>query len=126
MSISGSPAMSAVVHLRGHTATPAYLEVTRFPVLAWIGRIILHILGWLASTWTTLVLTFDPFVASFPFVIGMGLVYRTARGRYQVHAFQGVCPRCSGELQLKPGSKIPLPYPVVCYGCHHEPELRVR
>jgi hypothetical protein len=45
-----------------------------------------YVVGWLASTWVTLVFTFDPFVASFPFVIGLGLV---------------------------------------CYACHHEPELRV-
>ena len=123
--MGATPAVPAVIHLRGHTATPAYLEVTRFPRLAWIGRIVRYTLGWLGSTAATLVITFDPFVASFPFVIGMGLVYRTVRGRYRVAAFRGVCPRCTGELELKPGSKIPLPYPFVCYRCHHEPELRL-
>ena len=118
-------AVNAVVHLRGHSPTPAHLEVGRFPFLAWVGRIARYTVGWLGSSWLTLVLTFDPFVASFPFVIGGGLLYRTVRGRYRVYAFRGVCPRCSGELELKPGSKIPLPYPFVCYRCHHEPELRL-
>lgn len=125
MSTNGSAVASAIVHLRGHHATPAHLEVTRYPALAWIGRIIRYTLGWLGSTSATLVLTFDPFVASFPFVIGLGLLYRTVRGRYRVDSFHGVCPRCSQELKLEAGSKIPLPYPVVCYNCHHEPELRL-
>lgn len=125
MSVGGSSALPAVVHLRGHAATPAHLDVERFPLLAWVARIVRYVVGWLGTTWLTLVLTFDPFVASFPFVIGMGLVYRTVRGRYRVNAFRGVCPRCSTELKLDPGSKIPLPYPLVCYACHHEPELRV-
>lgn len=125
MPISGSPAHAAVVHLRGHTPTAAHLEVARFPAVAWIGRIVLHVLGWLVSTAATLLITFDPFIASFPLVIGLAMVYRSVRGRYRVDAFRGTCPRCAGELELKPGTRIPLPYPVVCYRCHHEPELRI-
>lgn len=125
MTVGGSPALAAVVHLRGHVATPAHLEVSRFPRLAWLARIARYAVGWLGTTWLTLVLTFDPFVASFPFVIGLGLVYRAVRGRYRVNAFHGVCPRCATTLELEPGTKIPLPYPLVCYSCHHEPELRV-
>lgn len=117
---------TAVVRLRGHGSVPARVEVTRFSTLAWIGRVLLFILCWLGGSWLTLVLTFDPFVASFPFVLGMGLVYRGVRGRYTVHAFQGVCPRCREALRIEPGSKIPLPYPMTCFSCHHEPELLVR
>lgn len=118
-------AVPAVVHLRGHEPTPAHLEVGRFPLLAWLGRVARYAVGWLGSSWFILVITFDPFVASFPFVIGLGFLVRSIRGRYRVHAFRGVCPRCSKELELAPGSKIPLPYPLVCLGCHHEPELRL-
>lgn len=119
------PAAAAVVHLRGHAPVPARLQVIRVPLWAWAARLARYVVGWLASTWLTLIFTFDPFVASFPFVIGLGLVYRTARGRYRVDAFEGACPRCSTALGLEPGSKIPLPFPLVCYACHHEPELRV-
>lgn len=116
--------MAAIVHLRGHAPTVAHLEFTRYGTAAWIGRIAGRVAGWLVSSAATLVVTFDPFVASFPFVIGLGLVYRAVRGRYRVHRFHGICPRCAGALSVKPGSSIPLPYPLVCYGCHHEGELR--
>lgn len=118
-------AAAAVVHLRGHGSRPAELRVTRYATAAWLGRILRYAAAWLGITALTLVITFDPFVASFPFVIGAGYLYRTIRGRYRVHLFRGECPRCGGGLDLKPGSKIPLPYPMVCYACHHEPELRL-
>jgi hypothetical protein len=115
----------AVVHLRGHGSTPADLEVTRYSPVAWIGRILRYVVAWLVVSALTLVITFDPFVASFPFVIGGGYVYHTIRGRFHVHRFSGKCPRCSNGLELKRGSKIPLPYPLNCFNCHHEPELRL-
>jgi len=118
-------ALPAVVHLRGHAPRPAHLEVGRFPLLAWLARVARYAAGWLGGTWFILAITFDPFVASFPFVIGLGFLVRTVRGRYHVHAFRGECPRCSTALELPSGSKIPLPYPLVCLSCHHEPELRV-
>lgn len=118
-------AVPAIVHLGGHAATPAVLEVTRFRTLGWFGRVLGHVVLWLGGSWLTLAITFDPFVASFPFVIGLGYLYRTIRGRYRVHRFEGTCPRCEGALTLERGSKIPLPYGLVCYRCHHESELRV-
>jgi hypothetical protein len=121
-----SPTLApAVVHLRGHGATPAHLEVSRYSPLAWAARVLRYSVGWVGATLATLVITFDPFVASFPFVIGLGYLYRTVLGRYHVRAFQGSCPRCAKPLTLEAGSKIPLPYHLVCYACHHEPELRL-
>jgi hypothetical protein len=116
---------SAVVHLRGHGSTPAVLAVSRYSVVGWSIRVVRYVAGWLGVSGATLIFTFDPFVASFPFVIGLGYVYRTVRGRYHVRHFEGNCPRCSARLALKPGSKIPLPYDLVCYSCHHEPQLRI-
>ena len=116
---------TAVIHLRGHGSTPAVLSVSRYSAVAWIVRIARYVAGWLGVSTATLIITFDPFVASFPFVIGLGYVYRTVRGRYHVRHFEGRCPRCATTLALKPGSKIPLPYDLVCYSCHHEPELRL-
>lgn len=117
---------NAVVRLRGHQARNAHLEVSRYPTLAWLARIVLYLFFWIAGTWAVLVFTFDPFVASFPFVLGIGLVYHGIKGRYQVRSFRGECPRCDAELKLDAGSKINLPHPMVCYACHHEPELVVR
>lgn len=119
------PKETAVIRLRGHQARPAHLEVSRYPTWAWLGRILLYLLVWVVGTWATLVFTFDPFVASFPFVLGLGLVYHGIKGRYQVHAFQGACPRCEEALKLDAGSRINLPHSMVCYACHHEPELVV-
>jgi hypothetical protein len=116
---------SAVVHLRGHGTRPARLDVIRYSPVAWLTRVLRYAFGWLGATFATLVITFDPFVASFPFVIGLGYLYRTIRGRYAVRHFEGECPRCSTPLTLKPGAKIPLPLDLVCYACHHEPELRL-
>lgn len=116
---------TAVIHLGGHPPTAAHLRVTPVPPLRRAARVLAYAAAWLLSSWLTLVLTFDPFVASFPFVIGLGLLFRTLRGRYRVESFRGNCPRCAGPLDLEPGSRIPLPLSLVCYGCHHESELRI-
>lgn len=114
---------SGVVRLRGYGSRPADLRLHRYPLLAWVARVTVFGAGWLAATVAMLVLTFDPFIASFPFVIGMGLVYRAVRGRYRVEWFRGHCPGCEGELSMKAGSKIAIPHHLVCFNCHHEPEL---
>jgi hypothetical protein len=116
---------TATIRLSGHPPVGAELAVRRYPTWAWIGRVITFALAWVASTVVTLVLTFDPFVASFPGVLGMGLVYRGVRGRYRVDHFEGACPRCTGPLRLEPGSKIGLPHRFDCYGCHFTPELHL-
>jgi hypothetical protein len=118
-------AARATLRIWGHTRVEAKLEVERYPFWAWIGRVALFAVIWIVGTFLTLVLTFDPFVASFPFVLGIGLVYRGIRGRYKVRAFSGVCPRCRNTLDLKPGSKINLPHRLDCFKCHFEPELHL-
>jgi hypothetical protein len=116
---------TAVVHLRGHGATSAEIQLTKYSLGSWVARILRYVFGWIAATLVTLVITFDPFVASFPFVIGLGFIYHTVRGRYHVHHFRGVCPRCGQEIEVRSGSKIPIPYGLDCFNCHHEPELRL-
>jgi hypothetical protein len=115
----------ARIHLFGHPSKPAHLEVAVYPGWARLARTIGFLLAWIVGSTLTLVFTFDPFVASFPFTIGGWLVYRSWRGRYRVHAFRGACPRCDQQLAVPPGSKIDLPYSLVCYQCHFEPELAV-
>jgi hypothetical protein len=112
-----------VVRLRGYGTTPAELELHRYPFPAWVVRVLLHVLAWIVATLAILIFTFDPFIASFPFVIGLGAVYRALRGRYRVERFLAPCPSCRGTLTLKAGSKIAIPHDLVCYSCHHEPEL---
>jgi len=120
---NGAPPATAFVSLRGYGTVPAHLEVSRFPLLAWMARVVFFTVCWIGGTVATLVFTFDPFVASFPFVLGLGLVHGGVRGRYRVHAFHGVCPSCREPLAIREGSKISLPHPMNCYVCHHEPEL---
>lgn len=111
--------------LRSHGSLPAEVEVVKYPRTRWALRTLGYVVLWVGWTVGTLLFTFDPFVASFPFVIGAALAYRSWKGGYQIRAFQGHGPRCENELTIKPGSKIDLPHPLVCYNCHHEPELVV-
>lgn len=119
----GAPIPSARILLGGHTTRPAHLEAVRYPFWARTLRTLAHAVAWVGSTWLTLVFTFDPFVASFPFVLGGAFTWRSWKGRFRVAAFRGECPRCRRELELREGSKIDLPHSMTCYNCHHEPEL---
>ncbi len=127
MATSGSAVLvpSARVVLGGHPSRPAHLEAVRYPFWARLVRTVGFAVGWVVSTVLTLGFTFDPFVASFPFVLGASMVYRSWRGRFRVEAFRGACPRCGGELALKEGSKVDFPHGLTCYACHHEPELAI-
>jgi hypothetical protein len=114
---------SAQLWIWGHERVPAELEVERYSTVAWIGRIVTRVVAWVVGTVLTLVITFDPFIATFPFVIGIGVIYRSVRGRHLVRRFRGECPACRRELVIEPGSKIDLPHTLTCFGCHFEPEL---
>ncbi|HLL46916.1 MAG TPA: hypothetical protein VK399_09395 [Longimicrobiaceae bacterium] len=118
-----NPVPGARIVLGGHPSRPARLVARRYPGWARLARTLAFVVLWIASTLGTLVFTFDPFVASLPFLMGISFVYRSWKGRFRVEEFQAACPRCGEELKLKPGSKIDLPHPLVCYHCHHEPEL---
>ena len=113
----------ARIVLGGHPSRPARLVARRCPRWARVARTVGFVALWIASTLGTLALTLDPFVASLPFLVGVSLVYRSWKGRFRVEEFQAACPRCGEDLRLEPGSRIDLPHPLVCYHCHHEPEL---
>jgi hypothetical protein len=118
-----TPVPGARIVLGGHPSRPARLVARRYPGWARLARTLAFVVLWIASTVGTLVFTFDPFVASLPFLMGISFVYRSWKGRFRVEEFEAACPRCGEELKLEPGSKIDLPHPLVCYSCHHEPEL---
>jgi len=116
---------NATLRIWGHERVAARLDVERYPVWAWVARVVGHACAWIGGTLATLIFTFDPFIACFPFAIGLGLLYRAVRGRYRVCAFSGECPRCRNTLHLKSGSKIDLPHRLDCFHCHFEPELHL-
>jgi hypothetical protein len=114
----------ARIVLPGHADTVARVDVSEVPVRARVLRTIV-----LAAFWGTLTVAvffitiFDPFMTSMPAFVGAASVYRSWRGRYALHAFQACCPRCAAELKVKPNAKVSAPHPLVCYACHHQPEL---
>lgn len=57
-------------------------------------------------------------------VLGLG-AWRTRaewRGEYELHRFDGTCPRCGNALELKEKYVTP-PLAVPCYSCHAQPQL---
>lgn len=42
--------------------------------------------------------------------------------RYTLESVNGACPKCGGELAVKP-SRLKRPHPVTCEACHHESSL---
>jgi len=119
-----SAAAGARIVLAGHVDTPARVDVSEVPLRRRVLRTIV-----LAAFWGTLTVTvffvtiFDPFMTSMPALVGAASVYRSWRGRFELRAFQARCPRCAAELKVKPNAKVSLPHPLVCYACHHQPEL---
>jgi hypothetical protein len=57
-------------------------------------------------------------------LIGVGAWRARAewRGDYELHAFEGACPRCGAKLTVNE-RYITLPHPVPCYECHAQPLL---
>ena len=57
-------------------------------------------------------------------VLGLGAWRARAewRGEYELHGFEGTCPRCGNVLELKENYVTP-PLTVPCYGCHAQPQL---
>ena len=54
---------------------------------------------------------------------GVYFAHKYWKGEYYVSTFEGACPRCDTELDLKPGSRIRSRQTLECYGCHRQPEL---
>jgi hypothetical protein len=46
------------------------------------------------------------------------------RGAYELHGFEGACPRCGAALKLDEKYVTP-PLVVPCYACHAQPQLRL-
>ncbi|NIP81813.1 MAG: hypothetical protein GWM90_22375 [Gemmatimonadetes bacterium] len=44
-------------------------------------------------------------------------------GEYHVRHFQGACPRCGTELEMKAGQRVRNGQVLECYGCHRQPRL---
>lgn len=115
---------TAWIILPGHPDAPAHLSVVRYSQLARLYRTTLYAFLWIGSTMVTFLITlFDPFMTAMPLFLGAVMTFKSWRGRFRVTAFEGACPRCHEPIQLKPGSKIGSPHHLVCYSCHHEPEL---
>jgi hypothetical protein len=110
--------------LPGHRDTPARLVVERYSRVARFYRTLVYAALWIGGTTATFLITiFDPFMTAMPFLFGAVMTHRSWRGRYRVMEFTGACPRCQHPLDLKLGSKIGSPHHLVCFQCHHEPDL---
>jgi len=118
-------APSAHLTLRAHQPAPARVELVYRPPLA---RFYVT-LGWLALFWTPipLILWVPP---HYPWITlaligGAYFGYRAWTGRYAVHSFAGICPRCGSALSIGTERTIDLPYTLTCFNCHFEPRLEV-
>lgn len=124
MSTQTTDRPTAWLVLPGHRDAPARLTVERYSRLARFYRTVMYGLMWVGSTVGMFLVTiFDPFMTCIPLFVGGVMTYRSWRGRYRVMDFHGACPRCQSPLDLKLGSKIGSPHHLVCYQCHHEPDL---
>ncbi len=59
--------------------------------------------------------------------LGLGgiLARRRWLERFTLEGVQGQCPKCGAPLKVK-ASRLRLPHPVACEGCHHQTALRFR
>ncbi len=62
---------------------------------------------------------------SVAFVAGAYLAYRSWNGRYSIHSFAGICPRCGSAISLGVERTVDLPHTLTCFSCHFEPRLEV-
>lgn len=114
----------AWIVLPGHRDTEARVDVSEVPLRRRVARTLVLAAFWGTITAAVFFITvFDPFMTSMPAFVGAATVYRSWRGRYELHAFQARCPRCGTELELKPNAKVGVRHSLVCYSCHHQPEL---
>ena len=117
------PAARARVVLPGHADTVARVDVRVLSLRARVVRTLLLATLWGSITGAVFFITvFDPFMTSMPALVGATAVYRSWRGRYALLAFEARCPRCGTELEMK-HARVGAQSPLVCYACHHEPEL---
>lgn len=54
--------------------------------------------------------------------LGAWRAHREWLGEYELHVFEGECPRCGEKLKLDE-RYVTLPHVVPCYACHAQPQL---
>ena len=114
--------LSARLELFGATPTVATLEVTPRPKSRRTMRAALTAGASLVAAAVAGII--PPHVPWALGVLGFG-AWRTRaewRGEYELHGFQGACPRCGNALELKEKYVTP-PLAVPCYSCHAQPQL---
>jgi hypothetical protein len=111
--------------LRAHLPAPARIELAYRPPLIRLYRT----LAWLILCWGSI-----PFLLWVPphypwitmaFLGGAYMAFRSWTGRYAIHSFAGICPRCGSALSLGRERTIDLPHTLTCFNCHFEPQLEV-
>jgi hypothetical protein len=115
----------ALVTLRAYRPAPAHIDLVYQPAT---GRL-LRTLARLLVCWAPIPLLLwvppvYPWVA-LAFGAGIYLAHRAWTGRYLVHSFAGICPRCGHALSLGVDHAIDLPHTLTCFHCHFEPQLEV-
>jgi len=116
----------AFLTLRAHRPSPARVELTVRPRL----RRFVTTCAWLALCWGSIPLLLwipphYPWVA-LAFLIGAYLAFRNWTGRYKVHSFAGICPRCGAGISMSGERKLDLPHTLTCFHCHFEPRLEIQ
>jgi hypothetical protein len=110
--------------LPGHRDVRAAVEVERYSRGRRVYRTVgVATLSAMATVAAFVVTIFDPFLSSIPLLVGATATWRSWNGRFRVTRFEGACPRCAEPIALRAGSRIGSPHRLVCYECHHEPEL---
>lgn len=110
--------------LPGHRDVRASLAVVRYSPASRLSQTVLYGIASVVATGVTFLVTiFDPFLSAIPLLVGATATWRSWRGRFRVVRFTGACPRCAEPITLRGGSRIGSPHRLVCYSCHHEPEL---
>jgi len=115
----------AQLTLRAHRPAPARVELVYNPPAVRAIRTILWIsLGWGAALFLFWIPPHYPWITA-AMSSGLYLAYRSWTGRYRVHSFAGICPRCGSQLSMGADRTIDLPHAVTCFVCHFEPLLEV-
>ncbi|MEX2582704.1 MAG: hypothetical protein WD766_05500 [Gemmatimonadota bacterium] len=116
---------AAHLTLRAHNRAPARVELVYRPA----SRRMLRTVLWLIACWGSvpIVLWIPPHYpwAAAALVAGAYLAYRDWTGRYAIHSFAGICPRCGSPLSFGVERKVDLPHTLTCFSCHFEPRLEV-
>lgn len=126
MSRNQAQVPAARVTLRAYQPAPAHIELRYRPAAGRLVRTALSLLFfWGAIPLLAWVPPHYPWVIG-SFVAGSYLAHRFWTGRFQVHNFAGICPRCGHPISLGVDRAISLPHTLTCYHCHFEPRLEVR